>query len=156
SAPFRERAMKMTHEVSPVHRPREGRGKPDGSVPVPTPTSTPVAVAAALACVVSCAPLAAVARDVDSGRISLAQIAKGSGGFAIEGIAGHDLTGYDVASAGDVNGDGLDDLIVGAPATDQDGHSNAGRAFVVFGRTDTSKVRLEDVAAGVGGFALNG
>jgi hypothetical protein len=100
--------------------------------------------------------LAAVARDAVATQISLSQIAKGRGGFGIEGIGGGDGAGYAVASAGDVNGDGLDDLIIGAPAADPDGHLNGGQVFVVFGRTDTSKVRLEDVAAGVGGFVLNG
>jgi hypothetical protein len=38
----------------------------------------------------------------------------GSNGFAINGIAAYDLSGYSVSSAGDVNGDGFDDLIIGA------------------------------------------
>jgi hypothetical protein len=36
------------------------------------------------------------------------------GGFVINGEAAHDYSGWSVSSAGDVNGDGLDDLIVGA------------------------------------------
>jgi hypothetical protein len=38
----------------------------------------------------------------------------GSNGFAINGIAADDLSGFSVSSAGDVNGDGFDDLIIGA------------------------------------------
>jgi hypothetical protein len=38
----------------------------------------------------------------------------GSNGFAINGIAAYDISGSSVSSAGDVNGDGFDDLIIGA------------------------------------------
>jgi hypothetical protein len=38
----------------------------------------------------------------------------GSNGFAINGIAAVDQSGCSVSSAGDVNGDGFDDLIIGA------------------------------------------
>ena len=44
-----------------------------------------------------------------------------------------DQAGCSVSSAGDVNGDGFDDLIVGAPYGD-DGGSDAGEAYVVFGK----------------------
>jgi hypothetical protein len=47
------------------------------------------------------------------------------------GAAGDNL-GWAVAGAGDVNGDGFDDVIVGAPLNDTPG-ANAGRAFVFFG-----------------------
>src|SRR5437016_3992559 len=40
--------------------------------------------------------------------------------------------GYSVASAGDVNGDGFNDVIVGARAYDN-GESNEGRAYVYLG-----------------------
>jgi hypothetical protein len=35
-------------------------------------------------------------------------------GFVIKGESENDYSGYSVSNAGDVNGDGLDDLIVGA------------------------------------------
>ena len=53
-------------------------------------------------------------------------------GFIIQGDAAGDEAGYSVSSAGDVNGDGFDDLIVGAPYGD-DGRVSAGEAYVVFG-----------------------
>ena len=53
-------------------------------------------------------------------------------GFIIQGDEAGDQTGWSVSSAGDVNGDGFDDLIVGARLGD-DGGSDAGEAYVVFG-----------------------
>jgi hypothetical protein len=41
---------------------------------------------------------------------------------------------YYLNRAGDVNGDGLDDLIVGAYGA----KSSAGKSYVIFGKTDTS------------------
>jgi hypothetical protein len=134
----------------PVSRSSGGRARTGVS------KSTPAAVAAALVCIVASAPPHAEARAAAATQIQLSQIARGHGGFVIEGVNGGDLTGYSVANAGDVNGDGLDDLIIGAPSAVANGHSNGGQAFVVFGRTGTSPIRLADVAAGIGGFALNG
>jgi len=57
----------------------------------------------------------------------------GSTGFRLDGAAAGDVSGYSVASAGDVNGDGYDDLIVGARDADPNG-SNSGASYVVFGR----------------------
>ncbi|CAC9649453.1 RTX toxins and related Ca2+-binding proteins, partial [uncultured Gammaproteobacteria bacterium] len=44
-------------------------------------------------------------------------------GRLINGEAMIDWSGYSVSSAGDVNGDGLDDLIVGAYGADPSGKS---------------------------------
>ena len=55
-----------------------------------------------------------------------------SQGFRIQGDEATDLAGFSVSSAGDINGDGFDDLIVGAPGGD-DGGSSAGEAYVIFG-----------------------
>ena len=38
----------------------------------------------------------------------------GSNGFTINGVNAFDFSGRSVSSAGDVNGDGIDDLIIGA------------------------------------------
>jgi hypothetical protein len=56
-----------------------------------------------------------------------------SDGFMIQGDAANDLAGYKVSSAGDVNGDGFDDLIIGAPMGDNGG-SDAGEVYVAFGK----------------------
>jgi len=48
------------------------------------------------------------------------------------GFAASDQFGYSVSSAGDVNGDGYSDIIIGAPFNDAGG-SNAGRAYIYFG-----------------------
>ena len=47
--------------------------------------------------------------------------------------SGGDQSGISVASAGDVNGDGFADLIVGAPYADPHG-TNSGASYVVFGK----------------------
>jgi hypothetical protein len=43
--------------------------------------------------------------------VDLSRIAAGTGGFVINGESNEDLSGESVSSAGDVNGDGLDDLV---------------------------------------------
>ena len=48
------------------------------------------------------------------------------------GFAAGDQFGNSVSSAGDVNGDGYSDIIIGAPFNDAGG-SNAGRAYIYFG-----------------------
>ena len=45
----------------------------------------------------------------------------GTTGFKLSGVAAVDISGRSVASAGDVNGDGFADLIVGAPGADPNG-----------------------------------
>jgi hypothetical protein len=92
----------------------------------------------------------------DGKAVNLADVAAGSGGFVINGIANEDLSGSSVSGAGDVNGDALDDVIVGARGADPAGRSQAGASYVVFGKADGTAVDLIDVAAGSGGFVING
>ncbi len=86
--------------------------------------------------------------------VTLADVAAGTGGFAIDGETGGDRCGLAVAGAGDVDGDGRGDLIVAAPYAP--GGSEFGRVYVVFGKADGLAVALSDVAAGIGGFVIDG
>ena len=70
-----------------------------------------------------------------------------------------DQSGAAVAFAGDVNGDGFDDLVIGAPQADagSNAKSSAGDSYVVFGKSGGfGTIELSAVAAGTGGFAILG
>lgn len=58
----------------------------------------------------------------------------GTSGFTLRGVQRFDMAGYSVSAVGDVNGDAIDDAIIGAPGVAIDGFDFAGQAFVVFGR----------------------
>ena len=88
--------------------------------------------------------------------INLSTIEAGVGGFVINGKSLSDDSGFSVSNAGDVNGDGLDDLIVGAPFVDSSGSIDTGKSYVVFGQTTGTAINLSAVETGVGGFVMNG
>ena len=81
----------------------------------------------------------------------------GTTGFVLTGIDGGDQSGRSVSSAGDVNGDGFDDLIIGAAAADQTGGNNQGESYVLFGRSGgfASSIALSTLD-GTTGFVLTG
>ncbi|MEQ9122788.1 MAG: integrin alpha, partial [Alphaproteobacteria bacterium] len=62
----------------------------------------------------------------------------GSNGFIVTGNQPYDAVGSSVSSAGDINGDGFFDLIVGAPAIGGGAYAGTGDAFIVFGDSTTS------------------
>ena len=80
----------------------------------------------------------------------------GIGGFKINGIDAHDHSGKSVSGAGDVNGDGIDDLIIGAPLADPN-DNGSGESYVIFGSSTgfAASLDLTDLD-GTNGFALNG
>jgi len=80
----------------------------------------------------------------------------GSNGFRLNGMASHDQLGDSVSNAGDVNGDGFDDLIVGAPGVDSHG-VNSGSSYVVFGKSSgfSATMNLSSLD-GSNGFRLDG
>ena len=85
----------------------------------------------------------------------------GSSGFSVSGQNFLDRTGFAVSNAGDVNGDGLSDLIIGAPYANSNGDpygtSQSGAAYVVFGHAKDGVANM-DVSAlgGASGFQIVG
>ena len=75
-------------------------------------------------------------------------------GFVIDGVNAGDQSGISVSGAGDVNGDGLDDILIGA----RDTNGNSGASYVVFGKSDGSVVELGriDNPSNINGFVING
>ncbi len=78
----------------------------------------------------------------------------GTTGFIIRGVAGARI-GSSVDGAGDVDNDGFDDVLVGAPEADPNGKTNAGSAFLIYG--GSSVAALIDLASlGSQGVQFNG
>ena len=81
----------------------------------------------------------------------------GANGFTLNGISAEDLSGYSV-SAVDINGDGVDDLIIGAFGGDPNGQLTAGESYVVFGAAGVGSGGTLNLSTlnGTNGFVING
>ncbi len=80
----------------------------------------------------------------------------GNNGFRIEGVAAGDHSGWSVSGAGDVNGDGYDDLIVGAYGAEPNG-PYSGSSYVVFGKgTAFASALFLSSLNGSNGFRIDG
>ncbi len=82
----------------------------------------------------------------------------GTNGFEATGVVNEQATtGASISSGGDVNGDGIDDFVIGAPGSYDYAHVE-GRAYVVFGKTNlgsSGSLNLTTLS-GTSGFILNG
>jgi glycosylphosphatidylinositol phospholipase D len=96
------------------------------------------------------------ARTAFPARVNLTAL-DGVHGFALNGVGPGAFSGFAVSGAGDVNGDGLDDVIVGAPGANPGSRAAAGQGYVVFGSDRGFAAQIELSALdGANGFALNG
>ncbi|MGN7614577.1 hypothetical protein ACQZV8_21105, partial [Magnetococcales bacterium HHB-1] len=69
--------------------------------------------------------------------LSLSSI-DGSNGLSLKGVDANDKSGTSAHGAGDINGDGFSDIIIGAPNGDPGNVANAGESYVVFGGNYTA------------------
>ena len=80
----------------------------------------------------------------------------GTNGFSLNGINNGDRSGVSVDGAGDVNGDQIDDLIIGAYNADPNGQNQAGETYVIYGGNSFSSQFELSTLNGVNGFIING
>jgi hypothetical protein len=91
------------------------------------------------------------------GRFELESL-DGSNGFTLNGTHIRGYAGEAVGRIGDMNGDGYDDVCVGAVWADPGGRHDAGQAYVVFGRprAETPPCLALTALDGDNGFVLDG
>ena len=95
-----------------------------------------------------------------SGVLALSSL-NGANGFKLDGENNNDYSGISVSTAGDINGDGYVDLLIGAPRTydwEAPNPGNAGYGYVVFGEPEIGRDGLLPLSNlnGVNGFKLKG
>ncbi|MDJ1304720.1 MAG: integrin alpha [Candidatus Midichloria sp.] len=75
---------------------------------------------------------------------------------AINGITAGDYAGMYAVAAGDMNGDGISDLTIGADGANPGNKIDVGQSYVVFGKSSfTSTLELSSLN-GTNGFTMNG
>ena len=98
-----------------------------------------VALAASISCAVQ-------AQDFPADGIielsSLTSLTPDATGLIINGIANGDNTGFATSNAGDINGVGIDDLLIGAYQG-----NGSGQAFVIFGNTELCDGNLIELSS---------
>lgn len=82
---------------------------------------------------------------ITGSRVDLAAL-DGANGFQILGASANNFGEGAVSGAGDVNGDGFDDILIGATGVDANGRTNSGQAYLVFG--GMTSLQSFDIAGG--------
>lgn len=89
--------------------------------------------------------VAAATRDIETDvlKTELIQLIDASDASVVQTFASPVARGdYEIASAGDIDGDGLPDVLVGSPADTVDGMAGAGRAYVLSGADASTLLTL--------------
>jgi hypothetical protein len=89
-----------------------------------------------------------------SSNSTVALASLGSAGFRIDGEKGTDQAARSLGAPGDVNGDGVPDVVVGALFADANARNGSGSAYVVYGKSSATTVSLASL--GSGGFRIDG
>jgi len=79
----------------------------------------------------------------------------GTNGVMMYGEIDNEKAGYAISGAGDFNGDGIDDLIIGAPGAKPNG-TLSGKTYVVFGNNTINHPFALSSINGVNGVKING
>ncbi|MGF1526203.1 MAG: DUF4214 domain-containing protein, partial [Candidatus Competibacterales bacterium] len=93
-----------------------------------------------------------------SDEIDLDDLRRGEG-FVVFGAKADDRSGTALSAAGDVNGDGLGDFIIGVPLASPDNRTMAGRIYAVYGSADPllEEIDLDDLEdSDTEGFVVDG
>jgi len=79
-------------------------------------------------------------------------------GFAIYGANNNDFSGYSVSGAGDINGDGLADVIIGAYNAYRGNDDRPGKSYVIYGIQgySTQNMYLSTIQSSELGYVING
>ncbi len=83
----------------------------------------------------------------------------GSNGFRIQGVYPLGALGQEGAHVGDVDGDGISDIMLSSPGADPDGRINAGQVYVLYGGHhigDAGTIRVPDAIVPANGLIING
>jgi hypothetical protein len=81
---------------------------------------------------------------------NLGQI-NGTNGFTVTGVNAGDQLGWTVAGAGDINNDGINDILIGAPSA----NNGVGEAYVLFGQKTFPAVISVSSLNGKNGFVIS-
>ncbi len=92
----------------------------------------------AFLCIHLVLPLSHVSAGALSGTIDLSDVGTSVDGVTFPGILFDDRSGVSVSNAGDINGDGIDDLLIGAYRAQPNGAFDAGETYLVYGKSGAS------------------
>ncbi|UYV11965.1 MAG: hypothetical protein NCW75_11745 [Phycisphaera sp.] len=81
----------------------------------------------------------------------------GTNGFKILGISPGEFAGRAICSAGDMNGDGIDDMAIAANGAAPGGRVEAGSVYVIYGKEELFEAAIDlSLIDGTNGFVING